>query len=58
MISTIDTAQAWTSTSGFPSGSVIPAMVGPLGTSKGSATTVAPRPTDLSSDARKFATWT
>ena len=56
--STIDTIQAWTSMSGLPSGSVMPASVGPPGTSKGSATMVAPRDTDRSSEARRSATCT
>ncbi len=56
--STTDIAQAWTSMSGLPSGSVMAARVGPPGTSKGSATMVAPRETDWSSDARRSATWT
>ena len=50
--------QACTSITGLPSGSVMPASVGPSGTSKGSATTVAPSDTDLSSEARRSATWT
>ena len=41
--STTDIAQACTSMRGLPSGSVIAASVGPPGTSKGSATMVAPR---------------
>ena len=50
--------QAWTSMTGLPSGSVMPASVGPPGTSKGSATMLAPSVTDLSRDARRSATCT
>ena len=45
----------WTSITGLPSGSMMPARVGPPGTSKGSATTVAPRPVALSMESAEVA---